>query len=405
MNQLVKTTDLLTIDPKHFVAETYQPFTEALEAAIAKAPTLTYEISTKQGMTVAKEGRAIFRDIRIALEKKRAAAKAPILEIGKLLDSRAKEIVQRIEPFEEQFDKDIKVEESRIEAEKAAKDKAEAERQADMQAEIDYIRNAPLKSVGVSSAGIQEIIDHLNCIDPQAANFAERADEAVFVRKEALSQLQSMLEGKKAQEELQAQQEAQRIENGRIAAELEAKRKAEEDRQREALKEEAERQRIQAAEIAKQRAELEAMQAKINAAQEAHLAAERAKMENELRVKAAEEAKVHREAEAKAHAEYETGMMAEQAKIADLQKTLDRGEEIEASRKNAQLKAQEQPFKSGGMPVKDSAPIETVTISKKEYEQLCEDALMLSCLRAAGVDNWEGWGDAMDDYHQSMEAA
>jgi len=117
------------------------------------------------------------------------------------------------------------------------------------------------------------------------------------------------------------------------------------------LKEEAERQRIQAAEIAKQRAELEAMQAKINAAQEAQLAAERAKMENDLRVEAAEEAKVHREAEAKAHAEYEAGMMAEQEKISALQKTLDRGEEIEASRKNAQIKAQEQPFKSGSMPV------------------------------------------------------
>ena len=343
MNQLVKTTDLMTIDPKHFVAETYQPFTEALEAAIAKAPTLTYEISTKQGMTVAKEGRAIFRDIRIALEKKRAAAKAPILEIGKLLDSRAKEIVQRIEPFEEQFDKDIKVEESRIEAEKAAKAKAEAERQERIQVLIDGIRNAPAFGAMCTADQLDDALYTLRQTDITEEAFAERKDEAIFVMAQSIKQMESMLEGKKAQEELQAQQEAQRIENERIAAELEAKRKAEEDRQREALKEEAERQRIQAAEIAKQRAELEAMQAKINAAQEAQLAAERAKMEAEVRAKAADEAK--------AHAEYEAGMIAEQAKIAALQKMLDRGEEIEASRKNAQLKAQEQPFKSGSMPV------------------------------------------------------
>jgi len=105
-----------------------------------------------------------------------------------------------------------------------------------------------------------------------------------------------------------------------------------EHKHQESVKQEAERARIQAQE-----------EAKAKAAQEAILAAERAKMEAEVRAKAADEAK--------AHAEYEAGMMAEQAKIAALQKTLDRGEEIEASRKNAQLKAQEQPFKSGSMPV------------------------------------------------------
>ena len=387
MNTPVVTTDLLTIDPKNFVAQSYQPFTDALEAAKKRVPTLTYKIGTKQGMAVAKEGRAMFRDIRIALEKKRAAAKAPIIEIGRLLDSRAKEIAQQIEPFEEQFDKDIKAEEARIEAEKAAKDKAEAERQAVIQTRIDNIKNAPLQAISMSSAGIKEyLIDLLNAMDVSETNFAERADEAVFVLKEALAQLDSMFKGRLAQEELQAQQEAQRIENERIAAELEAKRKAEEDRQREALKEEAERQRIQAAEIAKQRAELEAMQAKINAFKaEEELAAAKLKQEGAELSPAAQQLN---EAEGA-------------ARFAEHHKPID----AEAARKAAQIKDQEQPFKSGGMPVKDSAPIETVTISKKEYEQLCEDALMLSCLRAAGVDNWEGWGDAMDDYHQSMEAA
>lgn len=34
---------------------------------------------------------------------------------------------------------------------------------------------------------------------------------------------------------------------------------------------------------------------------------------------------------------------------------------------------------------------ETVTISKKEYESLKEDARWLQCLEGAGVDNWEGY--------------
>ena len=126
--------------------------------------------------------------------------------------------------------------------------------------------------------------------------------------------------------------------------------------------------------------------------------------------------KAQREADAKAHAEYEAGMMAEQAKIAALQKVLDEGEEIEARRKAAQIAEQSKPFPvhdtTSLMPTvrtmeEDRADLEgdTITIRTSEYHRLCEDALMLSCLRAAGVDNWEGWGDAMDDYHQSMEAA
>ena len=33
---------------------------------------------------------------------------------------------------------------------------------------------------------------------------------------------------------------------------------------------------------------------------------------------------------------------------------------------------------------------ETVTITKREYESLKEDAEWLACLEGAGVDNWSG---------------
>lgn len=39
---------------------------------------------------------------------------------------------------------------------------------------------------------------------------------------------------------------------------------------------------------------------------------------------------------------------------------------------------------------------ETVTISKKEYEELLEDQLLLQCLQGAGVDNWEGYDYALE---------
>ena len=39
---------------------------------------------------------------------------------------------------------------------------------------------------------------------------------------------------------------------------------------------------------------------------------------------------------------------------------------------------------------------ETITISKKEYDSLVEDAKFMRALEAAGVDNWEGYGIAQD---------
>lgn len=40
---------------------------------------------------------------------------------------------------------------------------------------------------------------------------------------------------------------------------------------------------------------------------------------------------------------------------------------------------------------------ETVTISKKEYENLKDAQHMLQCLHAGGVDNWEWYSDSLRD--------
>lgn len=39
---------------------------------------------------------------------------------------------------------------------------------------------------------------------------------------------------------------------------------------------------------------------------------------------------------------------------------------------------------------------EKVTITKKEYDKLKKDSQWLECLRATGVDNWEGFSYAVD---------
>lgn len=45
---------------------------------------------------------------------------------------------------------------------------------------------------------------------------------------------------------------------------------------------------------------------------------------------------------------------------------------------------------------------ETVTISKKEYDDLLADSKFLSLLEMFGVDNWEGYDEAKAEF-RNME--
>lgn len=45
--------------------------------------------------------------------------------------------------------------------------------------------------------------------------------------------------------------------------------------------------------------------------------------------------------------------------------------------------------------------METVTISKSEYERLVRDSEWLALLEAAGVDNWQGIDYAYELKHQA----
>lgn len=44
---------------------------------------------------------------------------------------------------------------------------------------------------------------------------------------------------------------------------------------------------------------------------------------------------------------------------------------------------------------------ETITISKKLYDQLMDDSLFLNCLQNAGVDNWDWYDEAVEEYQKT----
>jgi len=44
-----------------------------------------------------------------------------------------------------------------------------------------------------------------------------------------------------------------------------------------------------------------------------------------------------------------------------------------------------------------------VEISQERLIELEECELMINCLEAVGVENWEGWPDAMEIYNEEQE--
>lgn len=251
------TTALVTIDPENYVTQSYETFTKAFDNAVKAIATIDkVNVSTKEGMEIAKTHRAIFRGIRIDIDKKRAECKAPILEIGRLLDSRAKEVIDQVRPYEEKFDAPIKAEEQRIADEKAARIKAEAEAAAAVQREMDRIKSAPLEVINGSSDDVTKMIGVMEETYLSKEFFGERIVEAEYALKATLDQLATMRSGKQAQEQLAALQEQQRIKDELAAkqqAAADALRRKEEDSR---LKEERERMAKQQAEIAEQQAEI-----------------------------------------------------------------------------------------------------------------------------------------------------
>jgi hypothetical protein len=48
-------------------------------------------------------------------------------------------------------------------------------------------------------------------------------------------------------------------------------------------------------------------------------------------------------------------------------------------------------------------PNDTITIFQSQYDQFVRDSKKLAALEAAGVDNWEGYGEALSELYQEED--
>lgn len=205
-------TELLTLNPEQYVLAVFAPFRERLDAAkTAAAAVAVVDVRTTAGMKTAIQHRATFRALRVEAEAARQLRKKPILDIGRLLDSKAKELKAEISPLEDRFDVAIKAEERRKEEEKAQRERADRERVERIQSRIKEIRDSIIDAVGRPSAAIAEICATLTAFEVTEGTFFEFAESAAVAKRDTLIKL----------EEMHAQALAQEAEAARLRAERE----------------------------------------------------------------------------------------------------------------------------------------------------------------------------------------
>jgi hypothetical protein len=238
-------TQIISIDPKQYVAAVYAPFRARLDAAKEDADKIeSVDATTKEGMAVAVKHRAVFRAIRTDAEKARVQRKAPILEISRLIDGRYKEIESEILAFENTFDAAIKAEEARKQAEKDAEIRKERER---IEAEQAAIKKAEEERMAA-----------------ERAELARQQAELAAAQKAAQEKIEA--DARAARLKIEAEERAARLareEADRVARQA---REAEEAKQREAAREEQRKLDERAATMRAEQQRLADEQAKLAAA-------------------------------------------------------------------------------------------------------------------------------------------
>lgn len=289
---------------------------------------VVYEVTKPEGMEAAKAARAAIREPRYNVEKIRKEAKAPILALGKKLDSEAARITAELVKLEDPIDQQIKHEEGRKDRERAEKIAAEERRVTGLRERVAELRGAieMVKRYNLSASDIANHISDLESV-PVDASFQEFQEAAAQAKAETLQILGEMQSAAAAREAEAERLKAERAELERLRAE-DAKRQAEERAKR------AEEERIakeaREAENAKQaeilRKEREALDLERAKAAEADRIAREARQAEEARI-AAERAALERE-QAEARRKVEE---AERARLA--------AEEAERQKKEAAARA------------------------------------------------------------------
>lgn len=286
--QPVATVETKQATLKETALASFAPIVAHMTTLAQRYRNVAFDLLTPKGMAAAKAARLELReDGRYAVQRLQKRLKDEANDLKRTIDAKAEEAIGIVKPVEDAIHEQIEARESQIAAEKAERDRIEAERKAKHESGIAKVRAylSHCQQPGMTAARIQAGIDMLRAatFGPEWEEFAVPAANAQC---ETLDAMQRLHADAVAREEAAARAaeeaariEAQRIENERIAAELEAKRIADEAAA-------AERQRVldeQAADLKRQADELAAQRAATLAAEEASAQARLVEIEAALR--------------------------------------------------------------------------------------------------------------------------
>ncbi len=276
----------------------------------------------KKGYLALTQAIAEVRTARTDVEKRRKELKQDALDYGRLVDSTAKAITERLEAIEGP----LKANKEQIDAEneRIRKEKEEAERLriAGIQSLIAAIANAPAVLASANTDRLRQAIEQAEAMKTSIAEYEEFAQQATETKAAVITALNDLLTARIAADEAEAARIAEQ-------ARIDAERKAE-----------AERLAAEQARLAAERAEFDRQQAEARRQQEQ---AERARREAE----AAEQAK--RDAEA-------------------------RQQQAELDRQRAELKAAQDALAEQHRKAAEAAQAEADAKARKEAEKAAKAA-------------------------------
>ncbi|CAB4180394.1 hypothetical protein UFOVP1040_48 [uncultured Caudovirales phage] len=271
-----------------------------------------YAVTTDEGLKEAAQGRAELRKLRTALEAKRKELKAPALERSRLIDDEAKTITAVLVSLEEPIAAQIEAEAKRQEKLKLEADAKEKARVEAIMTRLTAIVNAPMQATTLSSKVIEDGIAGL--LHDDLAWAEERKRDAELARELAVASMRGLVLAAKAREAAEAADaEKRRVEQAELAklrAESEARAKADAER---AAAEREERAKAEA--DARARAEAEKQE---------RMKAEAEQARREAEIRAEERAKV--EAEEKRLADERARQQAEAERIENERRELERAQ-------------------------------------------------------------------------------
>lgn len=189
-----------------------------------------FDVTKTEGDKAARAARLRCVSVRTGAAKVYADWNAPMLEKQRGMRALVAKITEEVTKIEGPIDEQIKAEEARKAAIKAAKEAADLARQQAIQARITALAQYPMQAVGKGSAAVAAILLTVSELPITTEFYEHRTGEAMQLHEEVAGKLEEMQAAALAQEQEAVRMAAERADLERQRQEQEAAAKAEEAR-------------------------------------------------------------------------------------------------------------------------------------------------------------------------------